>query len=168
MSKNGKFVSAEENVGIVNEMLKGNEVIEKALAKWKDNQLDICDIASVYKSIVDRDREYGGLIVSVECGDIPAGSENVQFYNGGKKINLNKTKDSDDNYYFLVFTSREKFQKFNETAGAVMFIQYVFSLLTNIEGVEGIVMNMGSEEVILNKKVMKMIDRMIEIGECNQ
>lgn len=58
MSKKEKFVSAEENVGIVNEMLKGNEVIEKALAKWKDNQLDICDIASVYKSIVDRDREY--------------------------------------------------------------------------------------------------------------
>ena len=154
MNKKEKFVSSEENVGIVNEMLKGNEVIEKALAKWKDNQLDICDIAAVYKSIVDRDREYGGLIVSVECGDIPAGAENVQFYNGDKKINLNKTKDSDDNYYFLVFT--------------VMFIQYVFTLLTNIEGVEGIVMNMGSEEVILNKSVMKMIDRMIETGECNQ
>ena len=41
MSKIGKFVSADENDVIVNEMLKGNEVIEEALAKWKEDTHNI-------------------------------------------------------------------------------------------------------------------------------
>lgn len=163
MSDNRKFVSAEENDDIVNEMLKGNQIIEEALAKWKENEGNICDIASVYKSILDRDRAYGGLIVSVECDNVPAGADNIEFFNGGKMLKLNKTRGSYDDRYLLVFTSRDRFKECNDTAGVVMFIREAFSLLADIEGVDGIVINIGREEAILNKSVMKMINRMIEM-----
>lgn len=158
-----KLVSMEENESIVNEMLKGNEVIEKALEEWKHNRENIGDMASIYKSITDRDRKYGGLIVSVESGSVPAGADNVEFFNGDKPVKLNKVRDSDDEKYLLVFTSRERFREYNDTAGVVMFIREVFSLLADIEGVNGIVINMGKEEIIINKCVMKMISQMIKI-----
>lgn len=165
MSKIGNFVSAEENDIIVNEMLKGNEVIEEALAKWKEDTQNIGYIAAAYKSIIDRDRECGGFIVSVECDNVPAGADNVEFFNGGKTLKLNKTKGSYDDRYLLVFTSRDRFRECNDTAGVVMFIREAFSLLRDIEGVDGIVINIGKEEVVINKYDMKVISRLIELSE---
>ena len=165
MSKIGKFVSAEENDIIVNKMLKGNEVIEEALAKWKEDTQDVGYIAAAYKSIIDRDREYGGFIVSVESGNIPAGADHVEFFNGDKYVKLNKAKGSHDDRYFLVFTSRDRFRECNDTAGVVMFIREAFSLLRDIEGVDGIVINIGKEEVVINKHDMKVISRLIELSE---
>ena len=165
MSKKEKFISAEDNVGIVNEMLKGNEVIEKALAKWKDNQLDICDIAAAYKSIIDRDRECGGFIVSVESGNVQAGADHVEFFNGGKPLKLNKAKGSYDEQYLFVFTTRDRFRECNDTAGVVMFIREAFTLLKDIEGVDGIIINIGKEEVVINKHDMKVISKLIELSE---
>ena len=165
MSKIGKFVSAEENDIFVNEMLKGNEVIEEALAKWKEDTQDIGYIAAAYKSILDRDRECGGFIVSVESGNVPAGADHVEFFNGGKPLKLNKAKGSYDDRYLLVFTTRDRFRECNDTAGVVMFIREAFSLLRDIEGVDGIVINIGKEEVVVNKHDMKVISRLIELSE---
>lgn len=163
-----KFVSAEENDMYVNAMLKGNEIIEDALAKWSDDPKDICAMVTVYKSIIDRDRECGGLIVSVESNNIPAGADNIEFFNGDKMLNLNRSKGAFGDKYLLVFTSRDRFRECNDTAGVVMFINETFSLLGQMEGVDGIVMNIGREEVLLNKRTMQQISRMIEVGEKNK
>lgn len=165
MSKIGKFVSAEENDIIVNEMLRGNEIIEETLAKWKEDTQDVGYIAAAYKSIIDRDRECGGFIVSVESGNVPAGADHVEFFNGGKPLKLNKAKGSYDDRYLLVFTTRDRFRECNDTAGVVMFIREAFSLLRDIEGVDGIVINIGKEEVVINKHDMKVISRLIELSE---
>ena len=164
MSKIGKFVSAEENDIIVDEMLKGNELIEEALAKWKEDTHDVGYIAAAYKSIIDRDRECGGLIVSVESGNVPAGADHVEFFNGGKPLKLNKAKGSYEDRYLLVFTSRDRFRECNGTAGVVMFIREAFSLLHDIEGVDGIVINIGKEEVVMKKHDMKVISRLITLS----
>ena len=163
-----KFVSAEENDLYVNAMLKGNEVIEEALAKWDEDQKDVCATFAVYKSIIDRDREYGGLIVSVESGDIPAGADNIEFFNGDKLLHLNRSKGSFGDKYVLVFTSRDRFRECNDTAGVVMFIREVFSLLGRMEDADGIVMNLGREEILFDKLTMHHISRMIELSDEKQ
>lgn len=168
MKKRRRFVSAKENDLYVNAMLKGNEVIEIALAKWQEDQNDVCAMFAVYKSILDRDRDCGGLIVSVEAGDIPAGAENIEFFNGDKYLNLNRSKGSFGDKYLLVFTSRDRFRECNDTAGVVMFIREAFTLLGGMEGADGIVMNIGKEEIIFDKRSMQQISRMIELGEEKQ
>ena len=46
-----------------------------------------------------------------------------------------------------------------------MFIREAFSLLRDIEGVDGLVINIGKEEVVINKHDMKVISRLIELSE---
>ena len=153
-------LSAEDNKLFVDEMLKGNEIIEEALTNWNDNPNDVEKLAYVYKALLDRDKECGGLIVSVESGKIPAGSENVKYFNGAEEIKVLKVSGSFDDEYLMVFTSRERFKECNETAGVVMFIRSVFSLLIKVEGVDGIVINIGKEEMILNKNYMDLLNRL--------
>lgn len=165
MKKLRKFVSEKENDLYVNAMLEGNEIIENALGKWSNNQKDICAMLEVYKSIVDRDRECGGLIVSVESNGIPAGADNIEFFNGDKTIRMNRSKGASGDKYILVFTSRDRFREYNDTAGVVMFIRELFSLLGEMEGIDGIVVNLHKEEILFSKQVMQQISRLIEVGE---
>lgn len=160
-----KFVEAEENDLFVNAMLNGNEVIEEALAAWRKDQKDVCAMLAVYKSLLDRDRECGGLILSVEPGDIPAGADNIEFFNGDKHLCMNRSKGQYGDNYLVVFTSRERFQEHNDTAGVVMFIRELFSTLGNMEGVDGIVMNLSREEVVFDKSNMLQLCRMMEVSE---
>ena len=119
----GKFdLSAEDNELFVNEMLNGNEVIEDALVNWKKNPDDPYAKAFVYKALLERDNNCGGLIISVKSEDIPAGADNVRYCDGSEQIILNKVKGSYEDHYLLVFTSMERFKECNETAGVVMFI----------------------------------------------
>ena len=163
-----KFVSAEENDMYVNAMLKGNEIIEDALAKWSEDPKDICATAAVYKSIIDRDRECGGLIVSVKSENIPAGADNIEFFNGDQYIYMNRSEGKSGNGYIMVFTSRERFRECDNTAGVVMFIRELFSLLGEMDGVDGIIVNLKREEVLIDKRIMRQMNRMIEIGEENK
>lgn len=165
MKKRRKYVSKKENDLYVNAMLEGNEAVEAALARWSNNPKDICAMIEVYKSILDRDRECGGLIVSVESNDIPAGADNIEFFNGDKALYLNRSKGVFGDKFILVFTSRDRFRVCNDTAGVVMFIREVFSLLSEMEGIDGIVMNLHKEEVLFTRQNMKQISRLIEMWE---
>lgn len=162
MQKKLLNLSAEDNELFVNEMLNGNEVIEDALVNWKKNPEDPYAKAFVYKALLERDNNCGGLIISVKSEHIPAGADNVRYCDGSEQIILNKVKGSYEDHYLLVFTSRERFKECNETAGVVMFIRSVFSLLRKVKGVDGIVINIGKEEMILNKNYMDLLNRLIQ------
>lgn len=155
-------LNEEDNELFVNEMLKGNEVIEDALANWKEDSEDSYAMAYVYKAILERDNQCGGLIISVKDDSILAGADNIKYYNGSEQITLNKVKGLYDDHYLLVFTSRERFKECNETAGVVMFIREAFYLLAQVEGVDGIVLNIGKEEIILNKNYMELMNKLIQ------
>ena len=159
-------LSAEDNKLFVDEMLKGNEIIEEALTNWNDNPNDVEKLAYVYKALLDRDKECGGLIVSVESGKIPAGSENVKYFSGAEEIKVLKVSGSFDDEYLMVFTSRERFKECDETAGVVMFIRVAFRLLAKLEGIDGIVINIDNEEMILNKSYMEILNNMIKKGDA--
>lgn len=160
-----KFVSAEENNLYVDAMLKGNEVIEEALEKWKNDSTDIGAMLAVYKSFIDRDRECGGLIVSVESRDIPAGADHIEFFNGDKRLYINRAKGEFGDNLLMVCTSRDRFRECNDTAGVVMFIRAAFSLLSGMEDADGILINLRKEEIVIDKQTMQHISRMIEISD---
>lgn len=161
-------LNAEDNELFVNEMLKGNEKIEDALANWKENSEDSYAMAFVYKALLERDNQCGGLIISIKDDNIPAGADNIKYYNGSEQITLNKVKGSYEDHYLLVFTSRERFKECNETAGVVMFIREAFYLLIKVEGVDGIVLNICNEEMILNKNYMELINKLVEKGDVTK
>ena len=162
------MISEAENDLIVTAMLNNNEIIEEALTEWIYNQQDIYATAKVFKCIQDRDQRCGGLIVSVESGSISAGADNIEFFNGNKHVSMNRVKGKLGESYIMIFTSRERFRQYNNTAGIVMFIRELFSFLGNLDGVEGIVINMGKEDVVIDRIMLNLISNFLEVGDKNQ
>lgn len=81
------------------------------------------------------------------------------------KVELYYVEGKDGKYYAMAFTSRESFKKCNDTSGLVMFIGDLFVLIEGMEEVNGIVLNIGREEIIFDKMLLRATLSLIDFSE---
>lgn len=112
----------------------------------------MCKVLDV---IAARSEECGGFIVAILSGNIPTGVNNIVFFTGEEKGEIHKVENSDGKSYAMVFTSKSRFQKCNDTSGLVMFIDEVFELLEGKAELDGMVINFGSDNIIFDKIMMR-------------
>ncbi len=65
--------------------------------------------------------------------------------------------DKSGKSYAMVFTSKERFQECNDTSGFVMSIGELFELLVEKEELDGMVINIGQEDIAFNKCMMRVV-----------
>lgn len=159
----GIHIGKDENDLYVSAMLEKNGLIEDALAAWVNAPDDVDAMIGVCKSLCDRDGECGGLIVSVEDTGIMAGADNIEVFTGEKHLIMNRAMGEDGKGYVMVFTSKERFREYDSTAGVVMFIGELFVLLGDMEGIDGIIINIGREAVSIGRRYMQIISKILKL-----
>lgn len=154
-------ISDGEKQGFIELMLR-NEGLEEAARKWNG---DSCMYAAlgVLDALAARAQQYGGLIVSVRCREIPAGADNIEFFMADKYCEVCWVEDADGKRYAMVFTSRERFGECGDTSGVVMFMDDLLAMAEAKEELDGIVINLGSEQVVIDKPMLRIAMRLLEI-----
>lgn len=152
MSEN---ISQEEQKEYIEYMLH-NEKIEKSLINWKQNQ-NSDTLTKMLEIIAAESEECAGLILSVNSDTIPTGADNIVLFTGSERGDIHRLIDKAGKSYAMVFTSKERFQECNDTSGFVMFIDDLFHLLAEKEELDGMVINIGQEDIAFNKYMMKVV-----------
>ena len=148
-------LSEEEQKEYIEYMLR-NDIIEKALNNWKRNQ-NIEALGKMLEIIADVSEECAGLILSVNSDSIPTGADNIVLFTGTERGDIHRVIDKVGKSYAMIFTSKEKFQECNDTSGFVMFIDELFQLLVDKEELDGMVINIGQEDIVFNKIMMRVV-----------
>ena len=165
--KQEEFTSEEKQQFI--EYMLDNKELEKKLRKWDKSQNNTDYFIEMIEEMAKRDREQGGLIVSVKSDEIPTGADNVEFFmlDKYKKISINYAEDQSGKQYMMVFTSKKKFKECNDTSGVVMFVGDVIEFALMMERTDGIVLNMrrkeGRDGIIFGKIILRAIKECILI-----
>lgn len=149
------MINEDEKKRYIEYMLQ-NDIIEEVLLKWNKSGKSE-DLCRLIETIAVRTEECGGLILAVESDVIRAGVENIIFFTGTERGSINRVTDSEGNSYAMVFTSKEKFQACNDTSGFVMFIDDVIELIESNEVLNGMIINFGTDDVIFDKFMMKIV-----------
>lgn len=76
--KQEEFTSEEKQQFI--EYMLDNKELEKKLRRWDKSQNNLDYFIEMIEEMEKRDREQGGLIVSVKSNEIPTGADNVGFF----------------------------------------------------------------------------------------
>lgn len=140
---------------IIQYMLE-NDSLEKALKKYKRHPKRSRNLISLLRILAEQDKDNRGLIVAVSCDEISVGVENIEFFNADKNCTFHKAGEK-DSAYVMAFTSKEHFRKFDDTSGIVMFIGDIFGIIEYKKNIDGIVLNAGEEEVILEKGLIRAV-----------
>mgnify|MGYP001117775987 FL=1 len=116
-----KAIADDEKREIIEFMLD-NAALEEKMGKWKQKEEDILLFMDFTAALVRRSREDGGLIISVESGEVPPGAENIEIFRKDKKGDVNIVIGENKQHLAMIFTSRERFKECDDTSGFVMFI----------------------------------------------
>ena len=57
----------------------------------------------------------------------------------------------------MAFTSKEHFRKFDDASGIVIFVGDIFGIIEHKKNIDGIVLNAGEEEVVLEKGLIRAV-----------
>ena len=99
-----------------------------------------------------------GLIVAIKSDVVKPRADNIEFLTGKQHGMVQTAATQDGKAYAVVFTSKERFQNCcNDLSGIIMFMEDVFVTLEKREELDGIVINAGTEETILDKMMMRAI-----------
>ena len=139
------------------EFMLDNAVLEEKMGKWKQNGEDIVLFMDFVAALVKRSREDGGLIISVKSKDVPAGAENIEIFRKDKKGKVNIVAGGEEQRLAMVFTSKERFEKCNDTSGFVMFIDELFDFLGTRPEIDGLIMNYKEENIVFNKEMLEIL-----------
>lgn len=123
-----KAIADDEKREIIEFMLD-NAALEEKMGKWKQKEEDILLFMDFTAALVRRSREDGGLIISVESGEVPPGAENIEIFRKDKKGDVNIVIGENKQRMAMIFTSRERFKECDDTSGFVMFIDELFEFL---------------------------------------
>lgn len=137
-------------------MLQNNE-LEKALTKWKRDSQNVDKIWNVLNAFAKRDAECGGLIVAVECSQIPTGADNITLFEMGRQYYMHKVEGENNCNYAMAFTSKERFRECEDTVGIVLFIKELFTFIEQCEELDGIILNYGKEGMVCGKDFLRAV-----------
>lgn len=149
-----ELISEEEKKECIEYMLQNDE-IELALNNWEQHKNSDEYMCKVLDVIAARSEECGGFIVAILSDNIPTGVNYIALFTGEEKGEIHRVENSDGKSYAMVFTSKSRFQKCNDTSGLVMFIDEVFDLLESKAELDGMVINFGSDDIIFDKIMMR-------------
>lgn len=138
------------------EFMLDNAVLEEKMGKWKRKEEDIVLFMDFMAALIKRSREDGGLIVSVRSEEVPAGAENIEIFRKDKKGDINIVAGGEEQRFAMVFTSKKRFEKCNDTSGFVMFIDELFGFLGTRTEIDGLIINYKEENVIFNKEMLEI------------
>lgn len=137
--------------------------LERVMCLWNGNKMDPVNNMMMLETLLTKCIENRGLIVSVSGDMIEAGADNIELCTLEQHIDLNTVVDKDDHMYILGFTTRERFQTYNDDlAGMAMFLDDIFALVDIKSEVDGIVINCGTEEVIIEKNFINAVVQVLE------
>lgn len=148
-------ISEEEQKEYIEYMLH-NDKIEESLINWKQNQNSVT-LSKMLEIIATESEECAGLILSVNSDFIPTGADNIVLFTGTERGDIHRLIDKAGKSYALIFTSKERFQECNDTSGFVVFIDELFELLVEKEELDGMVINIGQEDIAFNKYMMRVV-----------
>ena len=148
-----KAIADDEKREIIEFMLD-NAALEEKMGKWKQKEEDILLFMDFTAALVRRSREDGGLIISVESGEVPPGAENIEIFRKDTKGDVNIVIGENKQHLAMIFTSRERFKECDDTSGFVMFIDELFEFLGTCAGIDGVIINYKKENVVLNKEML--------------
>lgn len=151
-----KTAAEEENRKMIEFMLD-NAVLEEKMGKWKQKEEDIVLFMDFIAALIKRSREDGGLIISVKSGEVMTGAENIEIFRKDKRGDLNIVAGESGRRFAMVFTSRERFEKCDDTSGFVMFIDELIGFLETQPEIDGCIMNYKEEDVIFNKEMLGIL-----------
>ncbi len=139
-------LTEEEKRLFIDYMLE-NEELEKIIER-KDKQLPDYQL-SVYGSIIWRCRNDAGFIVALDSSEIPVGK--IGFYTElTQECQMKIAARKDGRKYVMAFTSKEKFKKYFDVSGVVLPMDDLIAIIClKKEEVDGIVINLGKKELIL-------------------
>lgn len=162
-------ISEEEQKEYIEYMLD-NDKIEKYLISWKQNQ-NSETLSKMLEIIAAESEECTGLILSVNSDSIPSGADNIVLFTGTERGDIHRLIDKAGKSYAMTFTSKERFQECNDTSGFVMFIDELFEILVEKEELDGMVINIGQEDIAFNKFMMRVVIWLIrqvkDKGDCD-
>lgn len=145
----------EENREMIEFMLD-NAVLEEKMGKWKQKEEDVVLFMDFMSALIRRSREDGGLIISIKSKDVPIGAENIEIFRKEKKGDVNIVAGENNRRFAMVFTSRKRFEKCDDTSGFVMFIDELFAFLEAREEIDGVIMNYKEEDVVFSKEMLRV------------
>lgn len=151
-----KMAAKEENRKMIEFMLD-NAVLEEKIGKWKQNEEDIVLFMDFIAALIKRSREDGGLIISIKSGEVMTGAENIEIFRKDKRGDLNIVAGESGQRFAMVFTSRERFKKCDDTSGFVMFMDELIGFLETQPEIDGCIMNYKEEDVIFNKEMLGIL-----------
>lgn len=151
-----KTAAEEENRKMIEFMLD-NAVLEEKIGKWKQKEEDIVLFMDFIAALIKRSREDGGLIISIKSEEVMTGAENIEIFRKDKRGDLNIVAGESGQRFAMVFTSRERFKKCDDTSGFVMFMDELIGFLETQPEIDGCIMNYKEEDVIFNKEMLGIL-----------
>lgn len=151
-----KTAVEEENRKMIEFMLD-NTVLEEKIGKWKQKEEDIVLFMDFIAALIKRSREDGGLIISIKSEEVMTGAENIEIFRKDKRGDLNIVAGESGQRFAMVFTSRERFKKCDDTSGFVMFMDELIGFLETQPEIDGCIMNYKEEDVIFNKEMLGIL-----------
>lgn len=147
------------------EFMLDNAVLEEKMGKWKQKEEDIVLFMDFVAALVKRSREDGGMIISVRSGEVPTGAENIEIFRKDKKGDVNIVAGGNEQRLAMVFTSKERFKKCNDTSGFVIFIDEIFRFLGTRPEIDGLIMNYKEENIVFNKEMLDIFEDFLTCQE---
>lgn len=150
------FSESEKQENI--QYMLNNAELENVLQKWKNSKETEEDFLHFINAFIKSNDNDAGLIVAVKSNVVKPGVDNIEFLTGKQHGMVQTAATQDGKAYAMVFTSKERFQKCcNDLSGIIMFMEDVFVTLEKKEELDGIVINAGAEEIILDKMMVRAI-----------
>lgn len=117
--------------------------------------LDRNGVFNLIKELADCDAIEKGVILGIK-----ANSDNLRgrlsFFEM-QKGDLTYVTDSRGRRFVMLFTSKKKFELCPDIQGYVCFIKELFEALAVKEAVDGIAFNINSDEILLDKFVIRIV-----------
>lgn len=136
-----------------------NEKIETAMKGYTENPSSETFL-SMMTAMIERDAEDGGFILSIHSEEIEPGAENIVVFQNDKhkKLTITNVEIGNESRYALAFTSKRRFMTCNDTSGIVMFIGELVELMAHSDQVDGLILNLENEEIILDKRIIMVLN----------
>lgn len=157
-------ISREERQEFIEYMLC-NQSLEKSLRNWKRHKRCVESIMGMLDTLAGRAQDNGGMIVAVKCDQIQTGVEHVDFFMPDKKYEIHWVENKNGQLFAMVFTSKERFRECNDTSGVVMFMDELFAMIEKRKDLDGIIINLEKEEIILDKVMLRAVIWLIKKGK---
>ena len=144
-----------------------NSKLEDALVNMKNNSDDMNTLIELVHMFAQRIKDAGGFLLPLTDSTIEPGVENIDFIESDFKGDLCVVPTDEGTEMGIAFTSVDKFegQLYNfandKVSGGILLISTALEFFTFDKRFDGLVINPGTDEVVLNKETVTALATMI-------